>query len=57
MRECECVCIDATCNSVNSATTSNSLMHKIGIVKRFNFHYTKAIGQGQSTNVDEFLAT
>ena len=39
---------DATCISVISVTTSNSLMHKIGIVKRLNFHHTKAIAQGQS---------
>ena len=43
--------------SVISVTTSNSLMHKIGIVKCFNFHYTKAIAKGQSTNIDEFLVT
>ena len=40
---------DATCISVISVTTSNSLMHKMRIVKRLNFHHTKAIGQGQST--------
>ena len=29
--------------SVISMTNSNSLMHKMRIVKRFHFHHTKAI--------------
>ena len=48
---------DATCISVISVTTSNSLMHKMRIVKHLNFHHTKAIAKGQSTIIDEFLVT
>ena len=33
---------------VISATNSNSLVHKMRIVKRFNFHHTKAIAHRQS---------
>ena len=38
---------DAT--SMISMTNSNSLMHKMRIVKRFHFHHTKAIAHRHST--------
>ena len=43
--------------SVISVTSSNSLVHKMRIVKRLNFHHTKAIAHGQSAIFDEFLVT
>ena len=41
--------------SVVSVTNSNSLVHKMTIVKRFDFHHTKAIAHCQSAIFDEFL--
>ena len=38
-----------------SMTTSNSLLHKMRIVKRFHFHHTKAIALRQSTILMSFL--
>ena len=38
-------------------TNSNSLVHKMRIVKRFHFHHTKAIAHCQSAIFDEFLVT
>ena len=35
--------------SVISVTNSNKLVHKMRIVKRFDFHYTKAIALSRST--------
>ena len=46
---------DAIC--VISVTNSNSLAHKMRIVKRFDFHHTKAIAHRQSTIFDEFTVT
>ena len=43
--------------SVISVTNSNSLVHKTTIVKRFNFHHTKAISPLSECNFDEFLVT
>ena len=36
-------------------TTSNSLVHKMRIVKRFHFHHTKAIAHRQSAILTSFL--
>ena len=43
--------------SVIGVTNSNSLVHKMANVKRFNFHHTKAIAHSQSAIFDEFLVT
>ena len=38
-------------------TNCNSLVHKIRIIKRFNFHHSKAIAHCQSAIFDDFLVT
>ena len=54
--------IKGACNASNDAisviivTNPNSLVHKMRILKHFNFHHTKAIAHGQTSAIfDEFL--
>ena len=52
--------IKGSCNASNEAisvigvTNSNSLVHETTIVKRFDFHHSKALAHHQSAIFDEF---